>query len=88
MPRGGRHGPGEPGHWIAHQPGPAPAATVAGVSDGADRRGWRRAVDAQLKKMQQPDLHLGQFALVWAGAISVVFVGCALFFLTLYWIFS
>jgi hypothetical protein len=38
--------------------------------------------------MQQPDLRLGQFALVWAAAISVVFLACALFFLALYWIFS
>lgn len=43
-------------------------------------------VDAQWEKMQQPDLHLAQFALVCVAAISVVFLACALFFLALYWI--
>lgn len=58
------------------------------MSNGSGRPSWYRAFEARLFNFQQSDLSLGQMALMWAAAITVVLLACAVFFFGLYWLFS
>ncbi len=58
------------------------------MSNGSGRPSWYRAFEARLFNFQGSDLSLGQMALMWAAAITVVLLACVVFFFGLYWLFS
>ena len=69
------------------RPADGHGATVGDVSEGAGHR-WRHAIDGRLSRLQQQDGRLGQLALLWISAVSVVLIACVAFFLVLYWMFG